>query len=130
MRISDWSSDVCSSDLVAARLLAERGAAVRVAALGEPATDLAQAARAGWSGPVERLDGRLAPALPVPLIGAVEHAASGGAAAAFVDRVLARGAAVLVDPPVDRTSDVSGTRGAGVLTTGGCRNKKKTQFIR
>src|SRR3546814_5970737 len=65
MRISDWSSDVCSSDLVAARLLAERGAAVRVAALGEPATDLAKAARAGWSGPVERLDGRLAPA---PLI--------------------------------------------------------------
>ena len=50
---------------VAARLLAERGAAVRVAALGEPATDLAKAARAGWSGPVERLDGRLAPA---PLI--------------------------------------------------------------
>src|SRR3546814_8235555 len=34
---------------VAARLLAERGAAVRVAALGEPATDLAKAARAGRS---------------------------------------------------------------------------------
>lgn len=50
---------------VAARLLAERGAAVRVAALAEPATDLAKAARAGWTGPVEALDGRLAPA---PLI--------------------------------------------------------------
>ena len=50
---------------VAARLLAARGAAVRVAALAEPATDLAKAARAGWSGPVEPLNGRLAPA---PLI--------------------------------------------------------------
>ncbi|MGQ2933304.1 MAG: NAD(P)H-hydrate dehydratase [Sphingopyxis sp.] len=50
---------------VAARLLAARGAAVRVAALAEPATDLAKAARAGWSGPVEPLNGRLVPA---PLI--------------------------------------------------------------
>lgn len=50
---------------VAARLLAKRGAAVRVAALAEPATDLAKVARAGWAGPVEPLDGRLAPA---PLI--------------------------------------------------------------
>src|SRR3546814_1269248 len=47
---------------VAARLLAGRGVAVRVAALGEPATDLAKAARAGWTGTVERIDGRLAPA--------------------------------------------------------------------
>ncbi len=50
---------------VAARLLAERGATVRVAALAEPTTDLAKEARAGWSGPVEPLNGRLAPA---PLI--------------------------------------------------------------
>jgi hydroxyethylthiazole kinase-like uncharacterized protein yjeF len=50
---------------VAARLLAERGASVRVAALADPVTDLAKAARAGWSGPVEPLNGRLAPA---PLI--------------------------------------------------------------
>ncbi|HWW59454.1 MAG TPA: NAD(P)H-hydrate dehydratase [Sphingopyxis sp.] len=50
---------------VAARVLAGRGATVRVAALAEPATDLAKAARAGWSGPVEALNGRLAPA---PLI--------------------------------------------------------------
>lgn len=50
---------------VAARLLAARGAPVRVAALAAPATDLAKAARAGWSGPVEPLNGRLAPA---PLI--------------------------------------------------------------
>ncbi|MBU0863457.1 MAG: NAD(P)H-hydrate epimerase, partial [Alphaproteobacteria bacterium] len=50
---------------VAARLLNERGAAVRVAALAEPTTDLAKAARAGWSGPVEPIDAALAPA---PLI--------------------------------------------------------------
>jgi hydroxyethylthiazole kinase-like uncharacterized protein yjeF len=50
---------------VAARLLAERGASVRVAALAEPATGLAKAARGRWNGPVEALDGRLAPA---PLI--------------------------------------------------------------
>lgn len=50
---------------VAARLLAKRGATVRVAALAEPATDLAKAARAAWSGSVEPLNGRLAPA---PLI--------------------------------------------------------------
>jgi hydroxyethylthiazole kinase-like uncharacterized protein yjeF len=50
---------------VAARLLVERGAAVRVAALAEPATKLASAARARWEGPVEVLDGRTQPA---PLI--------------------------------------------------------------
>ena len=50
---------------VAARLLAERGAEVRVAALAEPTTDLAKAARAEWRGPVEAVDAALAPA---PLI--------------------------------------------------------------
>ncbi|WP_447754899.1 NAD(P)H-hydrate dehydratase [Sphingopyxis fribergensis] len=49
---------------VAARLLAMRGAAVRVAALAEPATKLAKAARAGWDGPVEPLNGRT-PAAPL-----------------------------------------------------------------
>ncbi|MDK2761242.1 MAG: NAD(P)H-hydrate dehydratase [Sphingopyxis sp.] len=47
---------------VAARLLAARGAAVRVAALADPATDLARAAREAWTGPVEPLDDRLSPA--------------------------------------------------------------------
>ncbi|MGL3820998.1 NAD(P)H-hydrate epimerase [Sphingopyxis sp. R3-92] len=47
---------------VAARLLAERGAEVRVATLADPATDLARAARALWTGPVELLDRDLAPA--------------------------------------------------------------------
>lgn len=41
---------------VAARHLARRGADVRVAALGEPGTDAARAARRGWEGPVEMLD--------------------------------------------------------------------------
>lgn len=50
---------------VAARLLAERGAEVRVAALAEPTTELARAARAQWSGEVEVLTLATAPA---PLI--------------------------------------------------------------
>jgi ADP-dependent NAD(P)H-hydrate dehydratase / NAD(P)H-hydrate epimerase len=40
---------------VAARHLAARGVAVRVAALADPATDAAKAARAQWSGEVETL---------------------------------------------------------------------------
>lgn len=47
---------------VAARLLADRGASVRVAALADPATKLAKAARARWEGPVETLNGRTNPA--------------------------------------------------------------------
>ncbi|WOF44859.1 NAD(P)H-hydrate epimerase [Sphingopyxis indica] len=50
---------------VAARRLAERGASVRVAALAEPKTDLARAARARWTGGVEALTDEMAPA---PLI--------------------------------------------------------------
>lgn len=41
---------------VAARILARRGARVRVAASAEPRSDLARRARAGWRGPVESLD--------------------------------------------------------------------------
>jgi hydroxyethylthiazole kinase-like uncharacterized protein yjeF len=47
---------------VAARLLRERGAAVRVAALAPPATDLARAAREAWAGEVEAIDDHLSPA--------------------------------------------------------------------
>ncbi|MBB5706902.1 NAD(P)H-hydrate epimerase [Sphingopyxis panaciterrulae] len=50
---------------VAARRLVERGVRVRVAALAEPATDLARAARDRWTGPVEALGDDPAPA---PLI--------------------------------------------------------------
>ncbi|MGA1798581.1 NAD(P)H-hydrate dehydratase [Sphingomonas sp. 4RDLI-65] len=49
---------------VAARVLAEMGVSVRVAALSEPKTDAAKSARAGWSGPVETL----AAAKPAPIL--------------------------------------------------------------
>jgi ADP-dependent NAD(P)H-hydrate dehydratase / NAD(P)H-hydrate epimerase len=47
---------------VAARLLAARGAVVRVAASAAPATDLARAAAAGWAAPVEAIGADTAPA--------------------------------------------------------------------
>lgn len=47
---------------VVARLLAERGCDVRVAALADPATDVARAARARWNGAVEPIaDAKNAP---------------------------------------------------------------------
>ena len=49
---------------VVARLLAERGIPVRVAASAEPTTEAASAARAGWSGPVAAL----AEAEPAPIL--------------------------------------------------------------
>ena len=49
---------------VTARVLAERGLAVRVAATGDPRTDAARNARDGWSGPVEVL----AEAAPAPIL--------------------------------------------------------------
>lgn len=49
---------------VIARLLAERGVKVRVAASGEPRTDAARTMRARWTGPVEALDA----AEPAPLL--------------------------------------------------------------
>jgi hydroxyethylthiazole kinase-like uncharacterized protein yjeF len=49
---------------VVARELKARGMDVRVAALGEPVSKAAQAARAAWNGPVERL----AEAAPAPLL--------------------------------------------------------------
>lgn len=49
---------------VAARVLSQRGIHVRVAATGEPRTDAARAARAGWNGPVEDF----ATTRPAPLL--------------------------------------------------------------
>jgi hydroxyethylthiazole kinase-like uncharacterized protein yjeF len=55
---------------VAARVLAELGATVRVTALSEPRTDAARAARAGWPGPVQTLvDATPAPILVDALFG-------------------------------------------------------------
>jgi hydroxyethylthiazole kinase-like uncharacterized protein yjeF len=56
---------------VAARLAAARGTSVRVAALGSPCSDLAQAAAAAWQGPVEQLtsETRPSPVLVDALLG-------------------------------------------------------------
>ena len=55
---------------VAARVLADMGATVRVAALSEPKTHAAKAARAGWSGPVETFsEAKPAPVLLDALFG-------------------------------------------------------------
>lgn len=55
---------------VAARLLAERGCEVRVAALAEPKTEAARAARERWAGPVEPIaDTKSAPLLIDALFG-------------------------------------------------------------
>lgn len=47
---------------VAARILHAHGLGVRVAASGEPRTEVAQRARAGWIGPVETFDEKTVPA--------------------------------------------------------------------
>src|SRR3954470_19491719 len=47
---------------VAARHLADRGVSVRVAALAEPGSDAAKAARARWKGSVETFSDSIAPA--------------------------------------------------------------------
>src|SRR6187399_1666499 len=47
---------------VAARHLAEAGVEVRIAALGDPKTDAAKAARKRWDGKVEKLGDKTAPA--------------------------------------------------------------------
>ncbi|WP_375426790.1 NAD(P)H-hydrate dehydratase [uncultured Sphingomonas sp.] len=55
---------------VAARILRERGCPVRVAAAGEPRTDLSRRARASWPGPVEAIaDARSAAVLVDALFG-------------------------------------------------------------
>ncbi|MBC3941438.1 NAD(P)H-hydrate dehydratase [Sphingomonas albertensis] len=55
---------------VAARVLAEMGVPVRVAALSEPKTDAAKSARAGWLGPIETLaEAKHAPILVDALFG-------------------------------------------------------------
>lgn len=93
---------------VAARLLAERGAHVRVASCAAPATDLAKAAAARWAGPVEMLDAdiKAAPILVDALFGvgltrplAPELVANLGRLAQAADRRIA------VDVPSGVASD-------------------------
>ncbi|MCP3729006.1 NAD(P)H-hydrate dehydratase [Sphingomonas sp. MG17] len=70
---------------VAARLLAGRGMAVRVAALAEPRTDAAAQARARWNGPVEPFSDAIA-----------------AGSAVFVDAVFGTGLSRPLDPTVAR----------------------------
>ena len=71
---------------VAARVLAQRGMAVRVAALAEPKTEAAAAARAAWGGAVQ----------PFPdLLPSEDHYAP-----VLVDAVFGTGLARPLDPPV------------------------------
>lgn len=71
---------------VAARVLANRGMQVRVAALDDPRTEAAAKARQGWTGPVERFPG--------------EHPEDHEYAPVMVDAVFGTGLSRPVDQPV------------------------------
>ncbi|HZG09221.1 MAG TPA: NAD(P)H-hydrate dehydratase [Allosphingosinicella sp.] len=92
---------------VIARVLAERGAQVRVAALGEPATETAQAARARWQGPVEPLaDAGPAPLLIDALFGTgLRHPLNPALAGQVARLAAAARVRVAVDLPSGVTSD-------------------------
>ncbi len=94
---------------IAAASLARGGLAVRVAAMGEPTTDLARAARAGWTGPVETLaDAAPAPVLVDALFGTgVSRALPEPAQAALARLANAARLRIAVDVP----SGVSATYG-------------------
>lgn len=102
---------------VAARLLASRGVPVRVAALGEPKTAAAAAARAAWGGAVEALtEGtEAAPVLVDALFGtgltrALDTEVA-GTLAALVDRARL---SVAVDLPSGAETDAGGDFGAAL----------------
>ncbi len=85
---------------VAARVLAALGATVRVAALSEPRTDAAKAARAGWGGPVETLaDARPAPVLVDALFGTGLTRPLDAAAAQLRALADAAGLSIAIDLP-------------------------------
>src|SRR3546814_8086446 len=102
MRISDWSSDVCSSDLLR---IAQEAAVIDGGMTVRVQHDIIAPARQGGNhaqigliaggedhraaGAVEVLERFLD--FLVPLIGAVQQAAAGGARAEIVQRLLARG---------------------------------------
>ena len=92
---------------VAARLLREWGHAVRVAALGEPMTDLARRARAGWPGQVEALaDAAPAPLLVDALFGTgLSRALDEATATALRNYVEAARLAIAVDLPSGLATD-------------------------
>lgn len=102
---------------VAARVLASRGVPVRVAALGEPKTEAAAAARAAWGGAVEALTNatEAAPVLVDALFGTGLTRSLGsemtGTLAALVDRARL---SVAVDLPSGAETDAGGDFGAAL----------------
>jgi NAD(P)H-hydrate epimerase len=112
---------------VAARLLAEAGRTVRIAALGPAGTAAARDAAAAWAGPVEPLteatvrDGEL---VIDALFGAGLNRPLEGAAAALASRIEAT-RVVAVDVPSGVTGDGSalGAAFAAALTVTFCRKK-------
>jgi hydroxyethylthiazole kinase-like uncharacterized protein yjeF len=86
---------------VAARHLRTRGCAVRVAALADPATELAKDARSRWDGPVESLDhARSAPMVIDCLFGTgLKKGLERAAAARLADLVTGSRIAVAADLP-------------------------------
>ncbi len=109
---------------VAARVLASRGVPVRIAAPGEPGSETAAAARAGWTGPVERFPDpmlRHAPVMVDALFGTGLSRALDAPVADAI-RALADGArlSVAVDLPSGVDADTGGDFGrrlAGVDVT-------------
>lgn len=96
---------------VAARVLASRGVPVRVAALGEPMTQAAAAARAAWGGPVEALSGttKSAPVLVDALFGTGLTRALDPALAQIVKALAARAElSIAVDLPSGAETDGGG----------------------
>lgn len=102
---------------VAARVLASRGVPVRVAALGEPKTEAAAAARAAWGGAVEALTDatEAAPVLVDALFGTGLTRSLGsemtGTLTALVDRARL---SVAVDLPSGAETDAGGDFGAAL----------------
>lgn len=100
---------------VAARVLAQRGVPVRVAALGEPKTEVAAAARAAWGGPVEVLSGETgaAPVLIDALFGTGLTRALDPALADILNALVERaGLSIAVDLPSGAETDRGGDFGA------------------
>ncbi len=99
---------------VAARLLHERGLDVRLAALGEPKTPAAIAARAGWTGPVELLGrAKPAPILVDALFGTgLTRALDGEVAASLKSLAAAADFVMAVDVPSGVSADDGADLGA------------------
>ena len=102
---------------VAARVLAQRGVPVRVAALGEPGTQASAAARAAWGGPVEVLSGATpaAPVLVDALFGTGLTRALDPSLAQIVTALVAQaGLSIAVDLPSGAETDSGGDFGAAL----------------